>query len=116
MIESYLNFSNEEIPSLNSKGLGKLLFIRRESIYIKNIMRQATANRKVTEQLFTILGIGWPDYLRFLSKRLRRILKAPRTIPEFQLHEHIKSRLMQHSFLCDGIHFRSCVSLILIEP
>lgn len=54
-MESYLDFSADEIAALNPKGLGKLLLIRRETM----------------ESLFRVLGIGWPDYLRLLSKRLR---------------------------------------------
>lgn len=88
-MEPYLDFSDEEIQSLNPKGLGKLLLVRREMIYLKNIMRQATADRERAEALFATLGVGWPDYMRLMSLRMRKVLKARRAIPGFERGEHM---------------------------
>ncbi|MFH1709137.1 MAG: hypothetical protein ABIF71_14630 [Planctomycetota bacterium] len=76
----YLRFTDKELAALNPKGLGKLLLVRKETIFHKNIMRQATADRPAAEALFGELGVSWPDYLRFVTNRLRRVLKAPRVI------------------------------------
>jgi hypothetical protein len=79
-IMEYLRFTSEELGPLNRKGLGKLLLVRKETIFHKNVMRQATADRPAAEALFAELGIAWPDYMRFVTNRMRRVLKAPRVI------------------------------------
>lgn len=80
-MDSYLDFADLDLPVLNDRGLSKLLLMRREAIYLKNVMKLAAQEPPELTGFLEESGVTWPRYLRQLTHRLRAILKSDRKAP-----------------------------------
>ena len=76
--DPYLQFTAAELESLSDRGLGKLLFVRRESIYLKNVLRKVLQQRERFGRVLHEMGLTWPDYLELFGHRMGRMLKVRR--------------------------------------
>lgn len=92
-MDGYLDFSDQDLGALNERGLAKLLFTRRETIYLKNVLRLAAAEPRELTGFLEESRVSWPRYLRQMTHRLRAVLKSGRKAP--RLDEEVLKSLGQ---------------------
>lgn len=92
-MDNYLEFGDLDLPTLNARGLAKLLFTRRQTIYLKNVMRLASDEPPELTSFLEETQLGWPRYLRQLAHRMRAVLKSDRKAPV--LNEDVLKSLSQ---------------------
>ncbi|MCE7874398.1 hypothetical protein DYH09_29060 [bacterium CPR1] len=80
-MSGYLEFADLNLADLNERGLTKLLFTRRQTIHLKNVLRLASEEPPELKQFLQESGLSWPRYLRQITHRLRAVLKGERRAP-----------------------------------